>query len=339
MKQTEETALSITTTESTELAISSAQEIARAEIESSIIIARKFPRDQSQAFANLMLSCKRPSFADGVEYSFPRGGSQITGPSVKVAREAARVWGNIRHGLQIVREDEDNRQIRGFAWDLETNTKVEAEMEFKKLIFRRKDGWVKPDERDLRELTNKHGAILVRNCLLQVLPPDLIEDACHESRATMQNRDAEDPEGARKRLIMAFGSLNINPKMLSKYLGHPVDELQPDGVEELRGIYASIKDGNSKWADYVKSNGEPEKGSIDPDKLTGKERAPVGEKIDVQIQAAMEEAGTFTSEGKAEATKRLRASGDIAPRKNWYDCSSPWPKVQKTLGDLLEVKE
>lgn len=339
MKTTEDTALAVTTTESTELAVSSAQEMARAEIESSITIARKFPRDESQAFARLMKSCKRPSFAKGVEYSYPRGGKQIHGPSVKVAREAARLWGNLRHGLEIVRDDEDSRQIRGYAWDVETNVKVSAEHEFRKLIFRKKDGWIKPDERDLRELTNKHGAILQRNCLLQILPPDLIEDAVNESLMTMRDDDAKDPEGARKRLIMAFESLNISPKMLSKYLGHPVDELQPEGVEELRGIFASIKDGNSKWADYTKGNGETEKGKLDPDKLEGTERAPIGEKIDLKIEVAMKDAGKFDAEGKAEATKRLLRMGVLAAGKKWYDCSAPWDKVQKALGDLLEVKK
>ncbi len=50
---------------------------------------------------------------------------------------------------------------------------MEIDDTFRKKIQRKRDGqtvWVTPDERDLRELTNKRGAILERNCLLKLQP-------------------------------------------------------------------------------------------------------------------------------------------------------------------------
>ena len=144
------------------------------EIQSAIVSAKKFPRNEQAAFVKALNSFRRQSMAEAATYSFPRGGKTVEGPSVDCARELARVWGNIRYGLRVVSQDENRLHIRAYALDLETNTYVEAEDEFSKLI-QRKDKlsgatrWVTPDERDLRELMNRRGAIAIRNCLLQPL--------------------------------------------------------------------------------------------------------------------------------------------------------------------------
>jgi hypothetical protein len=236
-----------------ELATATAEALAQHEIQSAIVIARKFPRNEDQAFAKLMKACQRTSFAEDAEYSFPRGGATVSGPSVNVAREAARLWGNIRWGLYVLRDDEDTRQLRAWSWDMESNTKIEMEDQFAKLVYRKKEGWIRPDERDLRELTNRRGAILVRNCLLQLLPKDLIEDALSMCHQTIEKGVAQDPEGARKKTILAFGTLNITPEMLEKFLDHPLAQASPAEIAELRTIYASIRDGNSKWQEYVEA--------------------------------------------------------------------------------------
>ena len=242
----------VATTQETqhELAIAGATAEKQHEIQSAIVSARKFPRNEDLCFQKLMKACSRPSFAEDARYSFPRAGTEVTGPSVNLAREAARIWGNIRFGLYIVREDHETLLIRGWAWDVETNTKVEHDDNFKKLIYRKQGGWLTPDERDLRELVNRRGAILVRNSLLQVMPKDLIEDALFACRQALQQSAKENPDAARKKLLVDFNSINITVEHLEKRLGHPYAQSTPDELSELRGIYKSIADGNSKWNDY-----------------------------------------------------------------------------------------
>src|SRR3954468_16025711 len=90
-----------------EIGQSSAIAKATTEIQSVIAVAKKFPRNEDEARTKLLRACKRPTFADEAEYEFPRGGNDITGPSVNLAREAKRLWGNIRSGFDIIREDEE----------------------------------------------------------------------------------------------------------------------------------------------------------------------------------------------------------------------------------------
>lgn len=265
--RTEDTGLSLVVSGSTELAPSRTQAAEQFEIQSAIVMARKFPRNEDEAFAKLMRACDRTTFAESAAYSFPRGGQAITGPSVNLAREAARAWTNIRYGLNIIRDDSSSRQIEGWAWDLENNIKVTAQDDFAKLIQRKKKGggteWVPPDERDLRELTNRRGAICVRNCLLQILPKDLVEDALTRAEKTLKSGAERDPDGERKKLILAFSDLNVTPDMLEGHLKHPLAQCSPSEIACLRKVYASIRDGNSTWEDYVNgSAGAPATRSV-----------------------------------------------------------------------------
>jgi hypothetical protein len=309
----EETALATRTEQSHELAPTGAAAEKQFEIQSAIVIAKKFPRNEDAAFEKLMKAAKRVSFAEDAAYSFPRGNTTVEGPSINLAREAARVWGNVRFGLDIIRDDEESRQIRAWAWDMESNVRVSAEDDFKKLVQRKQKGggtlWVKPDERDLRELTNRRGAILVRNCLLQIVPKDLIEDAMSRCKDTIRNGAEKDPETARKRLILAFSEINVSPEMLESALGHKLAECSPVEIAELRKVYKSIADGNSTWKEYTAPHETkaPEKGSLNVNDLkpgTSENRGHGKENLDQVSKPPEAPKSTSAPKGKGSSTPK-----------------------------------
>lgn len=254
------------------------------EVEAAFIIAQKFPRNEDAAYMALMKSCERTSFAERVEYSYPRGKKKdeetgkwvdniVSGPSVYLSREMTRIWRHLQVGTEIIRDDEDSRHIRSHALDLETNVRRFAEATFRKLIQRNKKEkdaktgkmqdvwprqveWVRPDERDLRELSNKQSAITERNCSLQIMPFDFIEDARMKARETLAKGAAQDPEGTRKRLLVGFGSLNVTVEMLEEYLGHAVAQCSPAQLVDLRKLWAAIAEGQTTWADVMESKRE-----------------------------------------------------------------------------------
>jgi len=239
----------------------SAKAAAIAEIQGAILLAKQYPRDETTAFEKVSRSCNRASFAEDARYSYPRGNTTVSGPSVNMAREMARCWGNIRYGLNVLSDSEDKRLIEGWAWDVETNTKVTASDEFKKLIQRKQRGkteWIEPDERELRELTNRRGAILVRNCLLQIFPRDIVDEAMKLCQQTLQKGAKKDPDKTRRQIILAFQEINVSPKMIQAYLDHPLDEATPEELTKLIEIGKSIKDGNSTWHEYVKDAEDPD---------------------------------------------------------------------------------
>ena len=236
--------------QSRELSASSSA-LATAEVQAAITVALQFPRHEEDARGRLLRSCDRPRFAEKARYRFPRGGADIIGPSVHMAREAARCWRNVRYGFYVVWEDDSTCHVRGWAWDMEANLKVEQDARFGKKIYRKGKGWIVPDERDLRELVNKHGAIAERNCVLKVLPPELIEEALDKALASETRQIGDKLDESRKKVVAAFASLRVNASDLETYLGHPIHESTADEIADLRSIYSSIRDGNSRWSEYV----------------------------------------------------------------------------------------
>lgn len=272
---TEENALVTREQTTHELQTTSAAAGVQQEIQGALVIAQRFPRDEDRAFQSLIRSCKRANFAADAQYEFPRGGQKVRGPSIYFAREFARVWGNIRHGCDILHDDEDSRSIRAWAWDLETNAKVTADDSFRKLVQRKNKKtnvteWVKPDERDLRELTNRRAAIAKRNCILELLPSDLIQDALDRCDQTLQQDAAEDPDAFRKNTLAGFIDLNVSADQLKAYLGCPIENASPKQQAELRRIYKSLKDGAATWSDYFSEKKDDSTGKEAADKLREK---------------------------------------------------------------------
>lgn len=280
-----------------ELTVATSTALALQEIQGAMILAKRFPRDWATCYGRVIESCKRKSLALVAEYSFPRGGTQIKGPSVNLARAMAQCWGNIRYGLDIIRDDDEIRSVRAWAWDIETNTKISADDTFKKVVQRKnKSGtteWIKCDERDLRELTNRRGAIAVRNCILQVLPRDLAEDAIGQCHATLKE-SFKDIQLEKKTLIIEFGKLGVSPEALHEFLG--TDEWLADHIVELQAVLNSIRDGNSKASEIFsdKKNeptSEPTPKGMDLSKMKSGDEAthqPVSGKLEKQSKLGLD---------------------------------------------------
>lgn len=269
-----------------------------AEIQSAMVIAKKFPRDELQAEQKINNSFGRIAMAEQAEYVYPRGGSQVRGPSVYAAREMARCWGNLRTGIDVVSETEEKVHIKGWAFDLETNYYIAVEDEFRKRVQRKRNGqtqWVSPDERDLRELINKRGSLLIRNAILQVIPRHITEAAVMQSRATLHKKASgqlkDSPEDVARKLVKAFGELGVTKEQLEKYLGRDVVQMEAEQYVDLQGVYKSLKDGNSRKSDHFPVGEEAKEKADDAlSKLAKKEKVDkkTGEiKTDVEGQGQM----------------------------------------------------
>lgn len=259
----------------------------QAEVQALIVSAKKFPRDEMQCYQRLLKSMTRRTMAENAEYKFPRGGKDITGPTVDLAREALRCWGNARSGLRIVSIDDEYAHVVGFAFDLEQNNYREAEDKFKILVqrkdkFTQKTEWVKPDERDLRELCNRRGAICERNAILKLLPPDLIEDAFQAARdtrlAASRNELRDNKEDVLRRTLIKFDKLAVSKEMIEAWLGHEFNLITAEKFDELKIIGTSIAEGHSKREEHFNIPEIPNRSVKDRLKESlGKEKTAEGE--------------------------------------------------------------
>jgi hypothetical protein len=188
--------------------------------------------------------------------------------------------------------------IEGLAWDLETNAQSSGQATFKKLIYRKSGGWIKPDERELRELINKHSAILVRNAVFSLIPKDMIEDSVSLAFNNLKTQEKKSPIAeSRDKSIKAFASYNLTKKELENYIGKPFEKWDAEIMAQLRGVLSGIKDGDLSVAD-IKSH----KADVVVEKKT-KDQAKKDFDSDELGTATVEEVLAETKEAPKEEVK------------------------------------
>lgn len=220
------------------------------EAQGKLILAKKFPRDEALAYSKIMSSCSRPSLAASGEYAYPRGGQTVSGPSIRLAEELARCWGNIEYGIRELSRQQGNSEMEAYAWDLETNTYSSQKFTVRHLRDKKGGAQVLTEERDIYELTANMGGRRLRSRLLAILPPDLVEAAVNQCRKTLAG-DTSLPLADRVRaLVDAFSQQGVTEKHLRAYLNKSLDEILPEEIATLRGVYNSIKNGQAAVGDF-----------------------------------------------------------------------------------------
>lgn len=252
-----------------------AAEVAKTRLQAAYQVAMARPRNQEQARQNLLAACRRIKFAEKAEYAKPVGGSKITGPSIRFAETALREWGNIRSDISVVYEDDTVRRIQVNLIDFETNAQFTKELTIAKTVERRfaKDREVIRERENSNgdkvfivratedEIANKEAAAIskaVRNEGLRLIPSDIIDEALETARDTLAKNIKEDPEGNKRKVIDAFGTIGVKVVSLEKFLGHEIDTISPAEIAELRSIYGSVKDGEASWNDYMELKSKSE---------------------------------------------------------------------------------
>ena len=94
-----------------------------AEVQAAMLIAQRFPRNEAAARDQILVACQRPGLAEGAVYEYARGGTAISGPSIRLAEAIAQKWGNLQFGFQVIEQRVGMSTVEAFAWDLESNTR------------------------------------------------------------------------------------------------------------------------------------------------------------------------------------------------------------------------
>lgn len=220
------------------------------EAQGKLLLAKRFPRDEALAYSKIMTSCSRPTLAASGEYAYPRGGQTVSGPSIRLAEELARCWGNIEYGIRELSRQEGNSEMEAYAWDLETNTYSSQKFTVRHLRDKNGGAQVLTQERDIYEITANMGGRRLRARLLAILPPDLVEAAVNQCRKTLAGDNSLPLADRVRALVDAFSPLGVTEKHLRAYLNKSLDEILPEEIATLRGVYNSIKNGLAGVADF-----------------------------------------------------------------------------------------
>jgi len=225
------------------------------EVQAQLFAAKQFNRDEEKAYKSILNACKRPGFADKSIFSFPRGGEVVQGGTIRLAEAMAKYWGNIQHGTVEVERDDNSTKFKSYAWDLETNVRVEKEFTVVHKIKTRKGVKTLDDPRDIYEHVANHAARRRRNCIFELLPTDFIEDAIEACKRTMI-KDSRPKEDILKSLKKAFGEFNVTEAMIKQKYNCDMLDLNNEQIQELRTIYTSLKDGQAYVRDFFSNENQ-----------------------------------------------------------------------------------
>lgn len=232
--------------------VSVEQQRAIAEVQARMIIARANPRDPVRAMDRILNDCTRPTLAEKAVFEYARGGTKITGPTIRLAEAIAQRWGNIASGIREIARHDDHSECIAYAWDLESGFYDERQFQIRHWRDRSEEhggGYRLTDERDIYELIANFGQRRKRAVLLTVIPGDVTEAALQQCEQTMTAKADVTPEGVRK-LVEAFAALGVEPAQIEARIQRHVDAIRPAQVVMLRKIYNSISDGMSEPGDW-----------------------------------------------------------------------------------------
>ena len=299
-------------------------------VQARFLMALKRPRNVLQARSKILDACRRPGFAESALFRKPVGKKKneatgkweqqfVEGPSIRFAEEALRALGNVDIRQQVIFEDDEKRIVCVTVMDLESNVAFPTEIaiskrversslkEGQKAISQRMNSWGKPvylvEASEDEVLTKQQAQVSksLRTSALRIVPGDILEDALNQIKLTLTQRDKADPKAALKKLVDSFQGQGIYPAELEKFLNHTLEMVTPAEIQDLRGIYQSLKDGEATWPSILAAAAEAKE-----EKEKGKSKG--NEKPEGEPEGADATKAHAATESPAQAAKS-RARG------------------------------
>lgn len=221
-----------------------------AEAQGKLIIAKRFPRDEVEAYNKAMQVCKLPTMAEKAFYSFPRGGQTVEGPTIRFAEELARCWGNIDYGIKELSQDKGKSEMQAYAWDLETN--AQSVQNFTNPHIREVNGKMRTltSQRDIYENNANMATRRLRSRILAILPAWFVEDAIAECKKTIAGQNDIPLIERVKKMVVQFAKFGVTQEQIETRLKRKVNTMTVEDFTEYLGIYNAIKNGESKVSEW-----------------------------------------------------------------------------------------
>jgi hypothetical protein len=304
--------------------------ITRSEVAMQLDSAHRYPRTPTKFLREaLSLATFSVEVAESCIYTVPRAGSNISGPSVRLAEMCASAWGNLHVGARVIDIGEREVTAQAVAWDLEKNVRVTVEAQ--------RSIWGKNGRfgDDMIRVTGMAAiSIALRNAIFRVIPRAYV-DAVYQKAILVAAGSAETLVARRAEVMARLTGLGLTPERIFLRLGIAgIADINLDHMTTLIGLGTAIKSGEVKLdeafpvaAPAPVPEGTPEGKRI---KMTGKGKAteatkpvavkpapaakPVQAVADIPISGPDKVDDQELHETLAEATDEWTIPGDEARR-------------------------
>lgn len=257
------------------------------EVKGQIFMAKQFPRNTFQSEQRILDSCKRPGLAQVAMYQYPRGGTKVTGPSIRLAEVLAQNWGNLSFGIKELEQRDGESVAMAYAWDLETNVRQEKVFTVKHSIGTKKGLKLLTDPRDIYEKVANDGSRRVRACILGIIPGDIVDKAVDECEKTLQGNNKGPLKDRVSNALKSFKEQHrVTQEMIEDKFGYNAESFTEYDYVELIKIFTSMKDGMSKVEDWFNKDATKKQTSdlAEAFEKDGKKEVPVDGKAETPTE-------------------------------------------------------
>jgi len=274
------------------------------EVQAALIVAHSMPRDQKRSMDLIIQECTREGLAAEATYEYARGGTPITGPSIRLAETVARSWGNFESGIKETVRHIGWSECMAYAWDLQTNTREVRTFTVRHVRDTKQGPKPVTEERDVYELVANLGARRKRACIISLVPGDVWQTALNQCELTLKVSFEVTPEFIAQ-MLERFAEYGITKAMIEAREQRRIESISPAAAQRLRRVYTSLKDGITTPAEeFDLTIGAP---GEKPAQQSGTER------MKAEMKARGAGAGGGTPAAKKTAPKATPKAAQEAP--------------------------
>lgn len=235
------------------------QQRENAETLAMVAMAKRFPRDVIANTDKILNAFTRVTLAERAAYQFSKGGSDVSGPSIRAAEAIAQMWGNLSMGFREISRGVGHdgvtfSEVEAFCWDIEAGNRQPLQFIVRHWRDRKGGkGYVITDERDIYELIANQAQRRKRACILALVPGDVVEAAMSQADVTLRTKADTSPEAMAK-MVDAFLPFGVTKEQIEKRIQRRLESIAPAQVVTLKRIYASLRDDMSTAADWFEQD-------------------------------------------------------------------------------------
>lgn len=289
------------------------QQRAIAEVQASMLIARANPRNPQVAMDRILVACKRKGLAEQGNYQYARGGTDITGPSIVLAKAIAQLWGNITFGIRELEQANHASTVQAYAWDMETNTRQELVFAVPHERHTRSGKKLLTDPRDIYETVANQGARRMRACILSIIPEDVTDAAVEQCNLTLRDSLGALNDEAEK-ILQAFERYGVDQQMIEARIQRDISAITPAQVVDLKRIWVSLRDGMSSPESWFEMGPRRDEASD----------------LNAQVQARREAQSAPVSRPAPEERKKEQAPAQAEPQQH--------PGLEEAIGHPVPIE-
>ncbi len=219
------------------------QSRAAAEVQAAVVVAQHVPRDLVRAREQMHEACEQLALAERAFYSVPKRG---TGPSVHLARELARCFGNVQYGIAELRRDDvaGMSEMQAWGWDVQNNTRSVRTIQVPHARMNGKGAEKKrealTDLGDIALNNNSQAGRAVREVIFSILPIWFVAEAKETCQRTLRDGNGVPLVERIEQMIAAYGRAHITQAQLEDRVGKARKEWGTQEVSILSVLWQAL---------------------------------------------------------------------------------------------------